>query len=74
MLEVKEQLILNKPKKAGRLLKRIDKEIVQDINLSLFNFLKYTTFKLLKDEENAAIWKKDVSAIDLKRAELILNN
>ena len=73
LLKIKKFLILNRPKKARRFLKKLDEKIIDKINLSLFSFLKYTTFRLLKEEENAALWKSKVSFVDLKMAELIIN-
>lgn len=74
LLQIKEQLILNQPKKARRQIKKIEAEQIDSINQSLFAFLNYTTFKLLKDDEHAELWKSDISSLDLKYTELILNN
>ena len=73
-LKIEEELILNNPSKARRLLKRIDEDDIDLTNKSLYNFLNYTTFKLLKDEEKARLWEDKLSATDLKKAELIINN
>jgi len=74
LLQIKALLILNKPKKARRILKKTDSKTIDKINQPLFSFLNYTMFKLLKDEENAALWKNRVSLVDLKKTELIINN
>jgi hypothetical protein len=74
LVRIKELVILNKAKKAYRQIKRIDEEELDAINQSLFAFLNYTVFKLLKDEMNADLWKSKVSSLDLKKAELILKN
>jgi hypothetical protein len=74
LLKIKEQLILNRPKKANRMLKRVQVSEIDSINQSLYNFLNYTTFKLLKDENNTALWKTKLSNLHLKKAELILKN
>lgn len=73
LIEIKENLILNKARKANRALKKINTDEIAEVNKSLYNFLKYTTFKLLKDEENAALMVGQVSELDLKKSELILN-
>lgn len=70
---IKEQLILNKVRKAKRQLKKMENPDIAAINRSLFNFLNYTTFKILEDEENVAIWEAEVSSVDLKKASLIIN-
>jgi len=73
LLKIKEYLILNKPKKVLRHLKKLNTTEIDKINQSLFSFLNYTAFKLLEDEENAIIWKNKVSIVDLKIAKLIIN-
>ena len=71
---IKEILILDKPRKALRQLKRIDEAEIKDINKSIYVFLNYTTFKLLKEEEKAALWKSRISEVDLKKAGFIIKN
>ena len=73
LLVIKEYLILNKPRKAIRYLKKISKTEIYNRNQSLFSFLNYIAYKLLKDKENAALWKSKISLVDLKKAKLILN-
>ena len=70
---IKELLILGNPRKARRLLKKMDTIPIDEINQRLFDFLNFTTFKLLEDEENATLWENKLSPLDLKKAELILN-
>lgn len=74
LLKIKEYLILNNPKKARRHLRKLNITEIDKINQSLFSFLNYTTFKLLKDEDSAVLWKNKVSLVDLKMAKLIINN
>jgi len=74
LFAIKELLVLDKPRKAFRLLKRIKEAEIKDINKSIYVFLNYTTFKLLKEEENAALWKSKISQVDLKKAEFIIKN
>ncbi len=71
---IKEYLILNKPRKVIRHLRKISVTEIYKRNQSLFSFLHYTSYKLLKDEENAVIWKSKISLVDLKKAKLIINN
>lgn len=73
LLKIKEQLVISAPKKALRQLKRIKQDIYK-LNKSMHIFLNYTTFKFLKDEENTAKWQSEISSVDLKKAQLILNN
>lgn len=74
LIKIQQQLILNKPYRARRQLKRIDEDSIDLTNQLLYNFLNYTTFKLLKDEERAELWKSKLSIADLKKALLITNN
>jgi len=73
LLIIKEYLILNKPKKALRHLKKINITDIHKRNQSLFSFLNYTAYKLLKDEDNAVLWKSKISLVDLGKAKLIIN-
>ena len=73
LLKIKEFLILKKPKKARRFLKRMEEEPIDKINQSLYSFLNYTTFTLLKVEEKAELWKSKISLVDLRKAQLIIN-
>ncbi|MCK0177958.1 hypothetical protein MWU50_01500 [Flavobacteriaceae bacterium S0862] len=72
-LDIEKELILNNPSKARRLLKRIDTAEIDSTNQALYNFLNYTTFKLLKKEDEAVLYIDKLSALDLKKTELILN-
>jgi len=74
LLKIKELLILEKGKKALRILKRIAEAEIYDINKSMFNFLNYTTFKVLKEEDKAALLKSKISKVDLIKAEFIIKN
>jgi len=73
-LDIEKLLILDNPSKARRLLKRIDEAEIDSTNQSLYSFLNYTTFKLLNKEAEATLWKDKLSVVDLKKAELIINN
>ena len=64
---------MNNPRKVRRLLKKIDEAEIAEVNKGLYDFLNYTTFMLLKDEENAALFQSKISEVNLKKAELILN-
>ena len=74
LLKIKQYLALNKPKKVIRQLKKMRDSEIYRVNQSVFNFLNYTAYELLKDEKNALLWKNKVSLVDLKKARLIINN
>lgn len=67
LLKQKEYLILNRPRKVLRHLKKLEVTNIDAMNESLFSFLYYTAFKLIKDEGSAALWKSKVSLVDLKK-------
>jgi hypothetical protein len=73
LFKIQQYLILNRSRRAQRLLKKNEESKIAEINKAMYVFLNYTTFKLLKDEKQAALWKDKISAVDLKKAELILN-
>jgi len=73
-LNIEKELILNNASKANRLLKRIKEIEINSTNQTLYNFLSYTTFKILKKENKATLLKDKLSAIDLKKAELIIKS
>ena len=67
-------LVLNKPRKANRLLKKLEKNALADFNTSLYNSLKYIIFKTNEDDDSANLLKDAISSSDLKKAEFILKN
>ncbi len=73
LFKMKEDLILNRAKKVRRQLKKLDVQQIDKSNQSLYDFLNYTVFLILKDEKNAAQWRKKMSASDLMKAQWILN-
>ncbi|NND25344.1 MAG: hypothetical protein HKO00_04880 [Flavobacteriaceae bacterium] len=74
LLDLKKDLILNRPRKVLRRLKKIDESSIDTMNNSLFAFLYYTSYALTKNEKKAELWKSKVSLVDLKKAEMIINN
>ena len=73
LLNLKRDLILNKPRKVLRKLKKIDPESINSINDPLFAFLHYCSHTLLDNQTEAASWKSEVSLLDLKKTTLIYN-
>lgn len=72
LLKLKHHLIINRPKKVLRLLKKYKNVKIEKINQYLFSFLHYTAYKLLKDEEKSLPWKSKVSNTDMDKTNLIL--
>ena len=73
LLNIKQDLVLDRARRALRFLKKLDKADIAEFNKPLFNFLNYTTFMLLNNEDDAASWQSELSEVDLKKAQLILN-
>ena len=73
LLRLKSFLLINRPKKVLRELKKINPQEISDFNQPLIAFLNYTALMLKGDEKKASLWKTKVSLVDLKKAHLILN-
>ena len=73
LFKMQEDLILNNAKKVRRQIKKMDIGQIADMNQSLFDFLNYTVFLLLKDEKNAALWRSKLTSYEMKKAQLIMN-
>ncbi|WP_152604795.1 hypothetical protein [Psychroserpens jangbogonensis] len=71
---IKQTLVLGKAKKVIRQLKRIDISKIDDSNQTLVAFLYFTSYVMLKDENNASVWRSKVSLVNLKKANLIIKN
>ena len=74
LVRLQQELILNKPKRVLRKLQRKGSSDVEETNRSLQSFLYYCAYKLNKDENNAALWKTEVSSLNLKKAENLINS
>ncbi|MBT8243734.1 MAG: hypothetical protein HKP48_01905 [Winogradskyella sp.] len=73
LTKLKKDLIKNRPKKVLRQLRKIDDEDLKETNQSLKAFLSYTAYKLLGETEKFAALEKDISLLNLKLAQQIVN-
>lgn len=73
LLKIQQSLIVKRPKKVLRQLKRVDAENVEVNNQSVVAFLYFTAYKILDDETNAAVWESKISSVNLKKAQKIIN-
>lgn len=73
LLKIQENLILKRPKRVLRQLKKMDADTIENNNKSLVAFLYYTAYKILKDENEAAEWQSKVSLVNLRTSNLIIN-
>lgn len=71
LLRNSQYLLLNKPRKALRLLKRFDTSEIDETTESLLAFIYYTAYQLRKDEKNSELWKSKVSLVNLRKTQLI---
>lgn len=74
LLEIYQSLILNRPRKVLRLLKRIDNTQIDRTNEAMVAFLHLTAHRVLKDEKSASVWRSKVSLVNLKKANDIITN
>lgn len=74
LLEIEQSLVLNKPKKVIRKLKRLNQDELQGANKPFLAFMYFTAYRLIGDEENAAIWRPKISTVDFDKAMFIINN
>lgn len=72
LLKLQEYLILKRPKKVLRFLKKLDEEAVLENNKPFVAFLYYTAYMSLDKTEDAAVWKSKISSLNLSKAELII--
>jgi hypothetical protein len=73
LLKIQQYLVLKRPKKVLRLLKKIDEEDVVESNKSYISFLYFTAHIMLNEPEKAEPWKSSISSVNLKKAWLIIN-
>ncbi|MEM5565382.1 hypothetical protein WNY78_09710 [Psychroserpens sp. AS72] len=72
--KIKQQLVLNKPRKVLRQLKRLDSNIL-NANEAEIAFLYFTAHLLLNDEKSASEWRNKLSLVNLKKAnQIIISN
>jgi len=73
LLNLKSELILGKSNRVLRALKKMKADEVENNNKGEIAFLYYTSHLLNKDRDKANEWKNEVSSLNLKKAQLIIN-
>lgn len=73
LLEIQKFLILKRPKKVLRVLKKMDAEAIENSNKSLVAFLYFTAYSILQEQKEAAVWKGEMSAVNTRKAQMIIN-
>jgi hypothetical protein len=72
--KIKQQLVLNRPRKVLRQLKRIDPNTIGSADEPEIAFLYFTAHLLLNDEKSASEWRSKLSLVNLKRASQIITS
>jgi len=73
LLELQQELILKRPRKVIRQLKRLKEEEIIDSNRPFIAFLYYTAYMSADKPEDADLWKSQISSVNLKKAQLLIN-
>lgn len=74
LLKIKQDLIMGRPRKALRQLKRIGNSPAFEINEDIMAFLYFTVYSVLNKEEQAAVWENKVSLVNLNKSKQIITN
>lgn len=73
LLKTQKSLVLKKPRKVIRQLKKMDAENIENANQAFVAFLYYTAYMSLGDAEKAEVWKSEISLVNLRKAEMLIN-
>jgi hypothetical protein len=73
LLGLQQYLILNRPKKVIRQLKKMDADTIDNTNRSFVAFLYYVAYMSLNEAEKAQIWKSEISLLNLRKAQMLIN-
>lgn len=73
LLKIQEYLLDKRPKKVLRMLRRMDADEIDNNNKAFASFLYYTSYVITNDNESAEKLKSEISSVNLKKAELIIN-
>lgn len=72
MLQLQADLLESKVSRVIRNLKKMEKDTIFESNKSYQAFLFYTAYKIKRDNQEAAVWKPQVSSVNLNKAEAII--
>lgn len=72
LLDLQKYLILERPKKVLRELKKMDAETIENNNQPFIAFLYFTAHSILRNRKDIAIWKDKVSSVNLKKAQILI--
>ncbi|MFD1016605.1 hypothetical protein [Winogradskyella rapida] len=73
LLSIQQYIILNRPRKALRLLNRLEIDEEHASNQGFLAFLYYTTHRILGNQKEVMTWKSKLSSVNLKKAQVLIN-
>lgn len=73
LLKIQQALLIKRPKKVIRQLKRLGTENISVSNQPIVAFLYYTAYRILKNETKASLWESKISSVNLRKSKLIIN-
>lgn len=73
LLRLSKLLLVDRPRKVLRKLRRIDASEIGPTNESQYALLYYTAYLLRKDKKNADLWEPKMTSANIKKAKLIAN-
>lgn len=74
LIRLKQELVLDKPKRVLRRLNRLEPSEVHKSNEALVAFLYLTAYRVLKDENSARKWRPKLSLDRLEISQRIIDN
>jgi hypothetical protein len=72
MLRLQADLLEGKAPRVIRILKKMEKDTIFESNKLFQAFLNYTAYKIRRDNQQAAVWKSQVSSVNLNKADAII--
>lgn len=73
LLKMQEYLLLRRPKKVIRALKKIKEDAIDESNETFVAFLYYAAYMSMDKSKDAEAWKSKISSVNLKKAQKIIN-
>jgi hypothetical protein len=72
MLRLQADLLEGKAPRVIRILKKMEKDTIFESNKLFQAFLNYTAHKIRRDNQQADVWKSQVSSVNLNKADAII--
>lgn len=72
LLDLNKELILGKHRKVYRALKKIEVSSIDEINMSLYAFLQYTSLRAVGKIEESLKWQEQVTQNDMNKVKFLV--